>query len=168
MSTNPITEDGVARLLAFLKLTEQIEKLSNVALAEAVMNKVWGQLPMGSERDALLNEMISRFERLSGIQRNEVGEIVEPQQKPYWVIRFEDGAFNMGLGHTVCLPEATRYPTSEAAHEVADTLVMANVIKIDTIHNAIPLSDPRTDGGDVDRMMMDAMVEEEISKQSNP
>jgi hypothetical protein len=55
------------RILKMLALTDRVAKLSDAALSTAVIEKVWGPLNLGGEQDALLDEMIRRFDEAKGI-----------------------------------------------------------------------------------------------------
>lgn len=87
----PLTDQQCANLLGFLNRQDRISKLSDCELSEEVLNKVWGKLILGSEEDSLLDEMITRFELVMGIERNEEGELIDesaPTEEE--LIRIED------------------------------------------------------------------------------
>ena len=66
--------DGVCR---FVDLTKRVEALSDRELAARVVNDVWGKcVRLGTEEEALLDEMITRFEAKSGIERDEEGRVL--------------------------------------------------------------------------------------------
>lgn len=65
-------------LLKWLKVTEKVSKLSDTELSIAVVDKIWGRITkLGTEEEALLNELINRFEKHAGIERDEEGEVIE-------------------------------------------------------------------------------------------
>lgn len=66
-------------LIALLEGTEHVKKLSDCELSTTVIEKVWGQLVLGSEQDFLLDELISRFEEKCGIERDDEGRVVAPE-----------------------------------------------------------------------------------------
>ncbi len=147
----PITRTHADRILAFLDRTQEIENLSDAALSDLVIEKVWGQLNLGSEEDMLLNEMINRFDAAKGIERDDEGEVVVEREltaedhaaiekgwkqlkaaieKPHFVIRFKNGHFHPLSYEVPSLPDATRYATREEAQAIADTLVEATVVEV--------------------------------------
>ncbi len=91
------SNEGLLRIHAFLEATFKVDKLTDQALVDQVIQHVWGKLRMGSQEDVFLMELLTRFEEAKGLGAN---------------------------------------------------------------------NDVRTDGGDVDRMMLDGMVGEEMAKRS--
>lgn len=79
LKETPIDPARVARgLEKFMALTDRFEAMSDVELAEVVIEKVWGQLVLGSEEDAALDELIKRFEAAKGIKRDDDGRVIPP------------------------------------------------------------------------------------------
>lgn len=74
--TPKFSEQDVLKIIEALKRFELKEKLSDEELVEKVIEEVWGKLVLGSEEDGLLDELITRFERKSGIERDENGNIL--------------------------------------------------------------------------------------------
>lgn len=66
-----LTDAGAERILTFLRQTEEVALLSDLALADWVIERVWGHLNLGSLEDVHLNELINRFERAKGIERED-------------------------------------------------------------------------------------------------
>lgn len=70
-------KDGfVDALISFMKMRDRMEAMSDVALIEAVVEQVWGKMAWSSEEENLLDELISRFEKRCGIQRDDEGKPV--------------------------------------------------------------------------------------------
>lgn len=116
------------RILKMLALTDRVAKLSDASLSTLVIEKVWGTLNLGSEQDALLDEMIRRFDAAKGIVRDEEEEI---DQGEGYVIRRSDGTFYVrGGGSSSSLPDAMRWNTREAAEEANKTFVGATVVQV--------------------------------------
>jgi hypothetical protein len=62
-----------------MSIVDKVSKLSDQELTDQVIEKIWGQLTFCSPEDALLDELLRRFETRAGIIRSEEGEII---QKP--------------------------------------------------------------------------------------
>lgn len=125
-----LTDQQADRLLAELDAMDAAERFNDGELSNAAISVV---VRLDGPSRAIINELLNRFDKLAGIRRDETtGEIiVEPTL--WYVIRFEDGAFNMGHGHTACLPEATRYATRQEAEAVLHELEPgATVIEVKT------------------------------------
>lgn len=128
MPDTVISSVAADRILKMLALTDRVAKFSDATLSTAVIEKVWGTLNLGSEQDALLDEMIRRFDAAKGIVRGEDGEIDEGAG---YVIRCSDGTFYVrGGGSSSSLPDAMRWNTREAAEEANKTFVGATVVQV--------------------------------------
>lgn len=117
--------ESLMKMISFLGV---VGKLSDVELIQHVEERVGGNLSTLGMEGCLLNELIRRFEKAKGIQKSEFLE-----EWPTYVVRFADGSFNMGEGHTSSLPEATRYPTREVAEAVASELIDATAVEVSSI-----------------------------------
>lgn len=53
-----------------------VEKLSDRELSELVIEKVWGKLTFGSPEDWLLDQLVTRFEKAHGIERDGDGKLL--------------------------------------------------------------------------------------------
>lgn len=69
--------EAASRVLVVMNRIETISKLSDLELSDRIVNEVWGRMYLGSVEETLLNELVTRFEKLTGIERNEEGEIVK-------------------------------------------------------------------------------------------
>lgn len=75
-----IDDQQLTGILGFMKRRDEIEAMSDEQLSDAVLNKVWGTLRLGSEQDMLLDEMLTRFDLFTGIERGEDGEILPERE----------------------------------------------------------------------------------------
>jgi hypothetical protein len=72
-----VSDDTAAHVLAYMSIVDKVSKFSDQELADQVIEKIWGQLAFGSLKDALLDELLRRFETRAGILRDEDGEIIQ-------------------------------------------------------------------------------------------
>lgn len=70
---DPVALEGLVR---FIHICEQAETLSDEALSTEVLQRIWSQLPHGTVEDVILSELLTRFDRLAGIVRDEDGGAV--------------------------------------------------------------------------------------------
>ena len=90
MSTHPLSDlpgpeqdKLVNHIMKWLKVANEVEKLTDAQLADAVVADVWAKMfKLGTREEALLDEMIKRFEAKSGIERDDEGEIIS--KSPEW------------------------------------------------------------------------------------
>lgn len=76
-SLSPFSIEDISRLAAVFEVHEDIAKMSDQDLSDAVINEVWAKLRFCSRQDWLLDEMIARFDKRCGIVRGEEdGEVV--------------------------------------------------------------------------------------------
>lgn len=87
MNTNPETEkphgtakqwtdDDLDNLLKLLNAREQLTKLTDLELSALVLHHIWAQkVGWCSREEFLLDEYISRFERMAGLKRDEHGNL---------------------------------------------------------------------------------------------
>lgn len=73
--SDPLVQKGLERLAHYLDYAEKAEQMSDAQLIDAVIERVWGQMAW-NEPEALLNELMKRFEQRAGITRDENGEII--------------------------------------------------------------------------------------------
>jgi len=64
-------------MMKMIQNMDEMKMLSDRELVEAVIEKVWGQMILGGEQETLLDELITRYEKRSGIKRDDEGKIVE-------------------------------------------------------------------------------------------
>jgi hypothetical protein len=69
-------ERMVRGLVKFLDASNAVKKLSDHELCKQVIEKVWGELVLGSEQDWLVDELVERFEERCGIERDEEGRVI--------------------------------------------------------------------------------------------
>jgi hypothetical protein len=67
---NPAALEG---LVKFIRICEQVDQLSDEALSTEVLHRIWAQFPHGTVEDVILSELLTRFDRLAGIVRDEDG-----------------------------------------------------------------------------------------------
>ena len=49
------------RMISTVKLSKHYEELSNKALGLEIMDKIWGECSIGTEREAIISEVIYRL-----------------------------------------------------------------------------------------------------------
>jgi hypothetical protein len=64
-----------AALMKVFREQDKIQKMSDSALSQEIINNVLGNMVFGKRDELLLDEYIKRFERRAGIRRDETGEI---------------------------------------------------------------------------------------------
>lgn len=73
------TEKG-ARLMRglkrFLADSDKDRAMSDRELVAAVIEKVWAKQNLGSEEDWLIDQLVTRYEKLVGIERDEEGRVI--------------------------------------------------------------------------------------------
>ena len=67
---------------AMLAHIDNAHKLSDGELIDAVVNEVWANLSLKNRDNALLSEMIERFQKLSGVEETPSGVTVDGE--PLW------------------------------------------------------------------------------------
>jgi hypothetical protein len=80
----PTNKELVEGALLLLKSKDRVAKLTDRELSAAVLSEVWAGLGFGSKADWLLDEMIQRFEKRAGIERDEDGEILPELSTAPW------------------------------------------------------------------------------------
>ena len=70
------------RVFRMLNNNEAAATLSDGDLIDAVIEQVWGDLPMTEEPSSLLAEMITRFQKLAGVHETPKGATVDGE--PFW------------------------------------------------------------------------------------
>ena len=71
-----ISEEDATKLFKILNKHSVAQKLTDLQLADAATS-IWGNLVGGSDEEIILNELIERFERMTGIKRDEeTGEAI--------------------------------------------------------------------------------------------
>ncbi len=71
-SSSAESEKLAVRLLAMMKEVDANSRLTNREISDAVVEKVWGSMKAGSPGELLLDEFISRFDKLCGIKRDDL------------------------------------------------------------------------------------------------
>lgn len=69
--------DLFSSVMKLVKETERIANLSDEELSDLVINEIWSKFIFGSREDFLLDEMIKRFDKKSGIVRDKKGKIIK-------------------------------------------------------------------------------------------
>lgn len=69
------SNEGSARLAAYMAEAERVAQFTHVELAQGIIEEVLSAVEGRDE--ILVIEMLSRFEEMSGIVRNDDGEVVE-------------------------------------------------------------------------------------------
>ena len=67
-ATKKILKGTPVAAIAFLEGLNKAKRLSDKKLTELVIANVWGQIPLGTKEELLLNEMIARFEKLAKVK----------------------------------------------------------------------------------------------------
>lgn len=117
---------GEQRLYQFLVQSAKAAKLDDRQLVLEVMKHVSDRLSIGGQGDAVLMELIARFEKAKGIEEVE-------DFGPEYVIRFESGDFKMRAGYTRSLPEADHYLTREDAEKAASAYTGCAVVSVSSL-----------------------------------
>lgn len=77
------TQRMVAGVARFLEVTEKARAMTDRELAAQVIDLVWGKcVNLGSWEEVILDEMITRFEKQSGIERDDEGRIILASDGP--------------------------------------------------------------------------------------
>lgn len=64
---DPVALENLAK---FMRVCENVDGMTDEELSDAV-HVIWARFPVGTFEDALLSEMLSRFDELAGIDRGE-------------------------------------------------------------------------------------------------
>jgi hypothetical protein len=64
---DPVALDHLAK---FIRVCENVGGMTDEELSDAV-HAIWARFPVGTVEDALLSEILSRFDELAGIIRDE-------------------------------------------------------------------------------------------------
>ena len=70
------TDEQLNRLIKAIRIFDQIEKMTDLELSEAVLHKVWAPMNLGSEGEMLVSQLLNRFEKKAGIERDDEGNVV--------------------------------------------------------------------------------------------
>ena len=75
--SKPLTDEQLDGVIRLLDAREKVEKLSDRELSALVLHHIWAKkVGWCSQEDFLLDEYITRFERMAGIKRDEDGNII--------------------------------------------------------------------------------------------
>jgi hypothetical protein len=75
--TSPMTDAQLDQLIDLLDAKDKIQKLTDRELSALVLHHIWAKkVGWCSPEEFLMDEYITRFERMAGIKRDEEGEII--------------------------------------------------------------------------------------------
>ena len=73
-----LSDADLDNILKLLDEREKVAALSDRDPSALVLHGVWATLELGSQRETLLDEYITRFETKCGIERDEEGDMLPP------------------------------------------------------------------------------------------
>lgn len=65
-----VTDEQVKRIMQQVYRANEIKQMTNEELAKRLLDDVWAQIPLGSEQELLLSEVIERLDP----KLNEIGD----------------------------------------------------------------------------------------------
>ena len=66
----------VRGLVKMMVASDSVKALTDRELTTEVIDKVWGNLPLGSREEWVLDELVARFEKRCGIERDAEGRVI--------------------------------------------------------------------------------------------